>query len=303
MFYKLKDQLRRKNFSRRVQYLLKTAPLVLGDPSAPAVLSQLQHKDVLMYLAAIKSFATRVPVGAVYIVDDGSLTDVDRKLLNDHIPGIRFMVLAECRDTRLPRGGTWERLIAIARLSESRYVVQLDADTLSLGQLEEVVQACRSDRSFTIGTWDGQTPETASECAIRARGALTRIKSHVQIEAEALFDKLSNSASLRYVRGCSGFAGFARGPNKLDFMYELSSQLQSLLGQTWNHWGSEQVMSNLLVANQPNAFVLPHPDYTDCEKMQPGRARFVHFIGTCRFRDGHYADMIRRVNWEMKPDV
>jgi hypothetical protein len=58
-------------------------------------------------------------------------------------------------------------------------------------------------------------------------------------------------------------------------------------------------MSNLLVANFPNTEVLPHPDYSDCEKMQPGRTRFVHFIGTCRFRGGHYADLINRLDWSL----
>jgi len=303
MFYKLKDRLRRELFSRRVQFLLDTAPMVLGDSSAPAVLSQLQHKDVLMYLAAIKSFAAHVPVGAVHVVDDGSLTQDDRQLLERHIPGIQFKALAECRDENLPTGGTWERLIAIARLSENGYVIQLDADTLSLGPLDEVIQVCRSNRSFAIGTWDRQVIEPVSECSNRARAALAKTSPHVQMLAEAHFDQLANAASLRYVRGCSGFAGFARGPDKLALMYELSRQLQSELGQAWNNWGSEQVMSNLVVANQPDAMVLPHPDYADCEKMQPGRTRFVHFIGTCRFRGGRYAEMIRNLDWGMKANA
>ena len=98
-------------------------------------------------------------------------------------------------------------------------------------------------------------------------------------------------------RGCSGFAGFPSGPGKIELMRDLSAQMQQLVGDKWRDWGSEQVMSNLLVANQPGARVLPHPDYTDCEKMQPGRTRFVHFIGTCRFRGMQYADMINRVDW------
>lgn len=297
MLYKLKDRLRRQVFARRVRFLLQTPPATLGEPSAPVVLSQLQHKDVLMYLAAIKSFARRVPVAKVHVVDDGSLTAEDRELLSRHVPGIRFLALAECRDARLPVGGTWERLIAIARLSESHYVVQLDADTLSLGDLEEVAQACRENRSFTIGTWNGQIIEPVETSAERARKALSRTGPHVQMVAEANFDRFTRAPDLRYVRGCSGFAGFARGTDKLELMYELSGQMRVQLGDTWNNWGSEQVMSNLVVANQADAFVLPHPDYTDCEKMRPDKTRFVHFIGTCRFRGGHYADMIRARDW------
>lgn len=297
MLYKLKDHLRRRFFARRVRYLLETPPIKLADDSAPLVLSQLQHKDVLMYLAAIKSFAGRVPVSGVHVVDDGSLTEDDRQLLENHVPGICFKSLEECRDKDLPVGGTWERLIAIARLSESTYVIQLDADTLSLGALDEVVEACMDNRSFSIGTWDRQVIESASETAPRARRALSSASHHVQMLAEAQLDQLQGAMQLRYVRGCSGFAGFSRGGEKIQLMRELSAQLGARLGKTWNNWGSEQVMSNLVVANQPGALVLPHPDYTDCEKMQPGKTRFIHFIGTCRFRGGRYGDMIRSLQW------
>lgn len=297
MFYKLKDHFRRGIFRRRVAFLTQTRPLVLSDDHGPMVLSQLQHKDVLMYLAAIKSFARRVPISRVQVIDDGSLTAEDRQLLDRHIPGMRFLSLSDCRDPRLPVGGTWERLIAIARLSETGYVIQLDADTLSIGPLDEVGKAWSENRSFTIGTWNGQTVEAVETSARRARSALNRTTPHVQMLAEAHLDQLERASILRYVRGCSGFAGFARGTGKLDLMYEFSSQMQKLLGNTWSNWGSEQVTSNFLVANQPDALVLPHPDYTDCEKMQMERTRFVHFIGTCRFNGHRYANLILTQDW------
>lgn len=296
MFYKFKDQLRRRLFSSQVGFLIETPPLKLNGNTSLVVLSQLQHKDVLMYLAAVKSFARQVLPGAVHVVDDGSLTPEDRALLATHLPGVQFHALADCREAGLPTGGTWERLTAIARLSESRYVIQLDADTLTNGHIDEVAAAVRENRAFTIGTWNGQTVETARE-----RAEQTRVRNatltHVQMRAEAHFDRLNEADTLKYVRGCSGFAGFPVGPGKLELMHRLSFQLQRLIGKKWNEWGSEQVMSNLVVANQPDAQVLPHPDYTDCEKMQLGRTRFIHFIGTCRFKGGHYADMIDRLDW------
>ncbi|PWB59926.1 MAG: hypothetical protein C3F18_00415 [Nitrosomonadales bacterium] len=299
MFYKQKDWLRRWVFDRQVKAILQSQPLELGDMGSPQVLSQLQHKDVLMYLAAIKSFALHVPPGGVHIVDDGSLTAEDRALLAQQVPGMRFLALEDCREPGLPAGGTWERLTAIARLSQNHYVIQLDADTLTRGPIDEVATAALANRAFTIGTWNGQTIETACERAeqTRARNASMR---HVQMLAEAHFDRLSEAESLKYVRGCSGFSGFPAGSGKLELMRSLSSQLQQLIGDKWREWGSEQVMSNLIVANQPDAVVLPHPDYADCEKMQPDLSRFVHFIGTCRFRGGYYADMINRLDWKKR---
>jgi hypothetical protein len=288
MFYRQKDRLHRKWFDYQVRGLLDTAPLQCV-PAGPALLSQLQHKDVRMYLAAAKSFARQLAPAEIHVVDDGSLTADDHALLKKHIPDIHFHALADCRDPELQHGGTWERLIAIARLSADRYVIQLDSDTLTLGAIDEVAMAARDGHSFSIGTWDRQTLEPVAERASTAQSRLGTDHPHVQLLAEAHFDRLQHPEPLRYVRGCSGFSGFAAGAGKLDLMRSLSGQMQALIGERWQEWGSEQVMSNLVVANQPGALVLPHPDYADCGKMREGVTRFVHFIGTCRFRGGHYA--------------
>lgn len=295
MFYKQVNQIQRWLFAQKVQGVLKTSPLDQGDSSAPLVLSQLQHKDVLMYLAAVKSFARQLLPAEVHVVDDGSLTDDDHALLKRHIPAIRFHELAECRDPGLPQGGTWERLIAIARLSQDRYVIQLDSDTLTLSPIGEIESAVRQGQSFSIGTWDRQEIEPAIERAQTAQSRLDGTLPHIQLLAEANFDRFQDAAPLKYVRGCSGFSGFAPGAGKLEFMRSLSGQMQALVGERWLEWGSEQVMSNLVVANQPAAMILPHPDYADCEKMKPGTTRFVHFIGTCRFRGGRYAQLVNQM--------
>lgn len=299
MFYKLKDRLRRSYFSSRVQGILHTAPVELGDTTAPILLSQLQHKDVLMYLAAVKSFARQIPPSIVHVVDDGSLTPEDRVLLSLHVPDIRFHALVDCREPGLPTGGTWERLTAIARLSKTHYVIQLDADTLTRGPIDEVKNTVQANCAFAIGTRNGQEIEIARELAGWTRaGAGTA--NHVQIQAEIHFDRLREAPTLKYTRGCSGFAGFPAGPGKIELMRSVSAQMQELIGDKWNEWGSEQVMSNLVVANQSDTMVLPHPEYTDCEKLQPDTTRFVHFIGTCRFRNGRYADMINRLMLDAK---
>lgn len=298
MFYKQKNQIQRWWFDRGIRGILETPPLRLSDDGgAPAVLSQLQHKDVLMYLAAVKSFACRFLPAEIHVIDDGSLTVNDRALLAEHVPGIRFHALEDCREPGLPHGGTWERLIAIARLSASRYVIQLDADTLTLAPIPEVVAASRNGTSFAIGTWDHQAIEPMLERSREARKHLVRDRVHVQVLAEANFCNLQDASSMKYVRGCSGFSGFAPCDGKLELMRSLSGQMQGLIGDRWLEWGSEQVMSNLVVANQPDAIVLPHPDYADCVKMRHDKTRFVHYIGTCRFKGGHYARMVRNLDW------
>ena len=89
--------------------------------------------------------------------------------------------------------------------------------------------------------------------------------------------------------GVRGSAGFPKQSFTRAFVETVSEQMRAALGDRWSDWGSEQVMSNIVVANIARATVLPHPKYADCHKMQPGATEFVHFIGGCRFDGGHYA--------------
>lgn len=296
MLFRLRDRIGRYGFAQAASGVLDTAPLSLTPGSSTMLFSQLQHKDVLLGLVAFKSFAAQVPVGACGILDDGSLTPEDRALLARHLPGVRFVDLAEVRTPACPQGGCWERILWIARLSREHHVVQLDSDTLTLGPIPEVADALAAGRSFAIGTWDRQVIETMAFRQGEAARHLAKVegKPHVQLVAEAHFDRLADWQQLRYVRGCAGFSAFARGRVDLAFIERLSSQMEAAIGRTWHEWGSEQVMSNLVVANDPDAIVLPHPKYCDCTRLKDGAA-FVHFIGSCRFTGGTYARMAERV--------
>jgi hypothetical protein len=289
MFYRLKDQLRRARFAGECKGVLQSAPIVLDSSSDLALISQLQHKDVLMFLLALKSFARTIKPCAVYVVDDGSLTTDDRDLLKDHAPGLTILELAAFRNPSCPSGGTWERLLAISSLVDDHYVIQLDSDTLTLGPIDDVRHCIGSQTAFALGTWDNQKMETMRERSETAKNLEPGRRGHVQVFAEANFDKLTAFEALRYVRGCSGFAGFARKSFTREFVESISAQMHAAIGEKWREWGSEQVMSNIVLANTPNCVVLPHPKYADCHKMRIGVTQFIHFIGSCRFEGGTYA--------------
>lgn len=290
MFTGLKGQLGRELFNRRCEGVLAAAPARIVPGAEAMVLSQLQHKDVRMYLVALKSFAARVPLGAAMVLDDGSLQPEDHALLAQHVPGLVIEPIAAHRSARCPAGGTWERLLGIARHCAGRYVMQLDADTLTLDALPEVVEAIAANRSFALGTWDDQRSETFAERAADARRLNPGPQVHVQVAAEQHFDRDPAWAGLRYIRGCSGFAGFARGATSVAFIEDFSERMGALLGERWREWGSEQVMSNIALANSPEVAVLPHPRYCDCLHRDAGSV-FVHFIGDCRFRGSTYRDL------------
>ena len=289
MFYRLTDRLRRTRFAGECKGVLQSAPVTLDTSSCLALLSQLQHKDVLMFLLALKSFNRQIEPRAVYVVNDGSLSADDRALLKDHVPGLTVFELPAFRSPSCPSGGTWERLLAISSLVDDHYVIQLDSDTLTLGPIDDVRHCIRSQAAFALGTWDNQKIETMRERSETARKLAPGPNGHVQVVAEANFDQLADFESLRYVRGCSGFAGFARKSFTREFVEGISAQMEAAIGEKWREWGSEQVMSNIVVANIPNAVVLPHPKYADCQKMRPDVTKFIHFIGSCRFDGGTYA--------------
>ena len=289
MFYRLRDEVRRARFEGACRAILRTAPVTLDATSGLALVSQLQHKDVLMYMLAVKSFTKRVRASAVYVIDDGTLCAEDRAKLKDHVPQLTFLELAAFRSPACPKGGCWERLLAISELVRSYYVIQLDSDTLTVGSVDEVRNAVEEGKAFALGTWDKQKIETMRERSDTAKRVLPQGNDHIQVLAEANFDKLESFESLRYVRGCAGFAGFARRSFERKFMEAISTQMHAAIGERWMEWGSEQVMSNIVVANITDAMVLPHPKYADCHKMKAGITEFVHFIGSCRFLDGNYA--------------
>ncbi len=293
MFYKLKDSARRFIFNAKSRSIWQTKPVKLTANNGVAVLSMMCHRDMQMYLIALKTFTRHVDVEAVFIVNDGSLLDEDIALLKKHIPQITILAMSDYRSAVCPTGGTWERLLSIASLTDKYYVIQLDADTLTLDVLSEVADYAARNISFTIGTWDNQQFETMPERSGLSRPAYDRGDRHVQIVSESFFVQLKDAATMRYVRGCSGFSGFARGASFRAFIEKLSPEIEALIGDKWKEWGSEQVMSNLVVANSPQAAILPHPEYSNCNRNVE-KTRFIHFIGDCRFKKQQYAILAKR---------
>jgi len=269
-------------------------PAVICDPASPlVVLSQSYHADLTMYLVAAKSFAHFLRPRHFVVVDDG-LTDADRGLLRHHLGRVEFVRTADVDVGRCPRGGTWERLVTISRLCAEHYVVQLDSDTVTRAHPSEVLACAQANRSFTLGTVQGTQFVSVVEASRFVEGAAS---DHVQILAERAMARLPGAEQRRYVRGCSGFAGFARGAFGFEQLQDYSDAMVALLGRdSWSRWGSEQVSSNYIVANTPDATILPTHRYVN---WVPSRglldACMLHFIGDHRFEGTQYIRQSRRI--------
>jgi len=280
-------KLKKRVFDWATRSIFDTPPVVCDPASELVVLSMSYHADLTMYLIAAKSFARHLRPQRFVVVDDG-LTEQDRQMLRHHLGRIDFVPTSAVDVGRCPRRGCWERLISIARLCDRHYVVQLDADTVTRALPQEVADCVARNRSFTLGTAEGTRLVSAIDASRFVEGVAS---DHVQILAERALATLPDAAKRRYVRGCAGFAGFARGSFTFEQLEAFSLHMQAAIGdENWSRWGSEQVASNYIVANTPDPHVLSQAHYMNwVPRRNIDAAQFLHFIGDYRFKGTGYA--------------
>ncbi|MGH8603071.1 MAG: hypothetical protein ACREXR_09970 [Gammaproteobacteria bacterium] len=269
------------------------------------LVSQVCHRDLYMYLLALRSLARFLTPRKVYAIDDMSLSFKDKKVVSQAIPGISIIPIKEIQCTPCPAGGCWERLLFIADLAKTGYVIQMDCDTLMLKKPEEVIACIEARRSFTQGTYRGKEIVPMAEMWRTAKSWLKDSEPHVQPFAEANFDRIQGYEEFKYVRGCAGFAGFGDATASRRVIEEFSQQMERAIGKTkWSEWGSEQVTSNFVVANARNSMVLPFPKYGYFHKdLDVNSCTFIHFIGNYRFNKGIYASLGRAIIKESKKNL
>lgn len=262
------------------------------------IFSMIGTRVLLPYLVAAKSFQARLGRGRFAILDDGTLTPADKAVLAHHLGNPAITPLAAVDTGPCPRGGTWERLLTILDLRRHDYVIQLDSDIVALGPVGEVNAAIDAGRSFTLRGEAGSAVLPLVEAARRARQHRDPGRQHVQSAIEQQLDQVHIPArgGLHYIRGCSGFAGFAPGEGGRSLAEAFSREAERLLGMDhWSEWGSEQVTSNFVIANEPDPLLLPYDRYVNFwNDPVANTAALVHFIGTYRFHRGAYLAAARQ---------
>lgn len=275
----------RWKYHRVARQILATRPLERGELPF-TLLSQVHQRDVSSYLVAVKSFAHFLNPSRIVVVCDPSIGHADRATLKRHLPHVELREAHEFVHPDIPRGGTWERLFAIAHYVEDSYVVQLDADTLTVRPVPEVLASIRQGTGFVLGEMP-DTPlrslDAAREYALPWAGP----GAHVQAIAETEMMYVGLPPDARYIRGCSGFTGFPRSSTMRDTMTDYSRRMGARLGEHWKRWGTEQVTSNYLVSNTPGIQPLPFPKYGTPD-VATSETAFYHFIGSMRFINNKY---------------
>jgi hypothetical protein len=298
VFKSIRTKLGKRFFNWRAGSIKETPPAPVDPEATFVVLTQLYPPDLTMYLVAVKSFARYVVPREYIIVDDG-LSDSDRDIITRNLGKVRFIRIGDVDLDTCPTGGCWERLCAIASLNADTYVIQLDADTLTVNRPDEVLDCLSQGRSFTLGTYYGRELTSLDDIS---QYAASIDSEHVQVKGEAAFAHYPDKGGYRYVRGCAGFAGFSPGAARLGEISAFSSTMSGLVGgEKWAEWGSEQLTSNFFVANANAPVVLPVESYPFMsDKVDPRSCKLIHFYGSARFAGGLYAKLATELITELR---
>lgn len=284
--HRLKRDYFRWKYHRVARRVLNTRPLTRGNVPF-TLLSMVHQRDVTSYLVAVKSFAHFLNPNQIVVVCDPSIDAEDRSILKSHVPHIVLRDAHEFTHPDIPRGGTWERLFAITGYANDMYVVQLDADTLTVHTIPEVLAAINANRGFVISEIDDAPIRSLQATREHALPWLSEPDPHIQAFAEVEMVNVGLPADARYIRGCSGFTGFPRSTGLREQMTDYSRRMTDKLGDGWKSWGTEQVTSNYLVSNAAGTRPLPFPKYGTPDHATADTA-FYHFIGSLRFIDNKY---------------
>jgi hypothetical protein len=285
VIHRLKRDFFRSQYHKVAKQVLATQPLRRGELPF-TVLSMVHQRDLHSYLVAVKSFAYYLNPSRIVVVCDPSIDNEDRAVLRQHVPHIELRDAHEFVHPDIPRGGTWERLFAITQMVEDRYVVQIDADTLTVRPIPEVLAAIEAGHSFVLGETPGTPRRTLAGTRDYAKDWIAP-GAHVQAFAEVEMVNVGLPADAHYIRGCSGFSGFPCSSTMRDVMLDYSRRMTAKLGDKWTSWGTEQVTSNYLASNMPGAHALPFPKYGTPDQAT-GETAFFHFIGSMRFVNSKY---------------
>jgi hypothetical protein len=290
-------------FSWRTRQIHKTPPIPC-DPGAPCeVHTMLGHRDVDLYLVAIKSLLRWSQRLAVVVHSDGSLDRTTLDHLRRHIPGARIVEPPEA-DSRAremlkdrpallrwrAHDAAYRRLIDVELARRTPRRIVLDADVIVL---REPAEALRWAESGTLPFLLGQPPhDEGQELSKPAESA------HVQAHFRYAVPRLAAATGLapRFLQGTTaGFHG-CTDQLQLNRVEDLLRACESL-GLRMTQWGGDQCCIIYLLSAADGQRLDP----TRCFNFEPSLAsaaadaEVIHFYGTYRFHGGVYTGLARSV--------
>ena len=139
------------NANRLFRRVLSTPPMACRPDAHIEVHSLVCRRDFYMYLMAAKSFLHYCPDVLLVVHDDGSLTEQDAALLNQHLPGSRFISRASADQELRPllpeyianmrtKHVFMLKLFDFNLLNKGGRTLILDSDILFINRPDEVLE-------------------------------------------------------------------------------------------------------------------------------------------------------------------
>ncbi len=156
--HRVKQRLHQFYIDRSVKQVLNTPPLAAEESSKADFEAHLllSRRDFLVGLVALKSLLRFDVRASVTVTDDGSLTNAQKSILIDHVPGIRilerFALLDHCRVLEAyptlkslyqSEFNMIAKLLHPVLLGRCDSIVAIDADTVFLRRPDKVVHWAR----------------------------------------------------------------------------------------------------------------------------------------------------------------
>lgn len=293
---RIKYKLNQYRFKQAERLILKTPAAKYRLCPSVTIVSMVSHETVCMYLLAVKSFLKYFGYGNIEVIDDGSLTEEDKKLLSLHVPNISITSAATINTYDCPSYISWKRLFRIREIAETSYVIQLDSDTVSVGNLVDVDAKVQLNHGFAIGS-----KKWSKAVDVRFLNDIVSQwdSKHVQARAESCFHLIDFfQDGTKYLRGCAGFAGYPKHFATIADICSLSASIESYIGDDWMKWRSEQTTTLCLISKHKYSTILPWPEYQNYGFPKTNEIsesmNFIHFIGSNRFDDSQYLHLLKQ---------
>ena len=275
---------------------VRNTPTIKINPNAATgIHSIVPHRNLYAYLIAIKSLLRYSNDFAVYVHDDGSLSDDDKILLKDHINGINILCRTQAddyfdkkmQDPFLSKVRTsytsYLKLFDPTFRSTQKRIILLDSDTLFIKYPHHIIEWSKNGGA----PWYHAAP-LGNMKAVKKSANVKPKDPHIQTLIMEQLSNINTELDDHYSleQGfCAGFIGYDVDAIGFPRLKRLLENLHKRFGDKIFKWGAEQTIHGLILCGD-NAERLPMKDYfvyTQNNAPQADEATFIHFVGENRF--------------------
>lgn len=275
--------------------VIKTPAIKTNPDAATGIHSIVPHRNLYAFLVAIKSLLRYSNDFAVYVHDDGSLTEKDKELLAQQITSINILsrkAADELFDQKIA-----DPFLSTVRTSYTSYlklfdptfrsphkrIILLDSDTLFIKPPKHVIEWAKKGgpswfHAAPLGNMKANTSNTIEKPK----------DQHIQTLIMEQLDQINIELNehFKLEQGfCAGFVGYDIDTINFARLKRLLENLHDRFGDKIFKWGAEQTIHGLFLCGD-QAEKLSMQDYfvyTQNNADQAAKATFIHFVGENRF--------------------